>query len=101
MHHSYARLSWSTYNKLSSLSLFFFSSRRRHTRCLSDWSSDVCSSDLCWPEAPVTTSPYCFMLPSHAADEERPQSLLAVSHSLDEVFDVWPHARSEERRRGE
>src|SRR5258705_9790109 len=26
--------------------IFFFSSRRRHTRCLSDWSSDVCSSDL-------------------------------------------------------
>src|SRR5205814_4631493 len=26
--------------------LFFLSSRRRHTRCLSDWSSDVCSSDL-------------------------------------------------------
>src|SRR5262245_63943376 len=25
---------------------FFFSSRSRHTRCLSDWSSDVCSSDL-------------------------------------------------------
>src|SRR5258705_4369759 len=25
---------------------FCFSSRRRHTRCLSDWSSDVCSSDL-------------------------------------------------------
>src|SRR5205814_6240945 len=24
----------------------FFSRRRRHTRCLSDWSSDVCSSDL-------------------------------------------------------
>src|SRR5205814_7343635 len=29
-----------------SLFCFFFSSRRRHTRCLSDWSSDVCSSDL-------------------------------------------------------
>src|SRR3989449_4986728 len=28
------------------LSLFFFSSRRRHTRCSRDWSSDVCSSDL-------------------------------------------------------
>src|ERR1035438_10813053 len=28
------------------LQFFFFSSRRRHTRCLSDWSSDVCSSDL-------------------------------------------------------
>src|SRR5205814_3488878 len=31
---------------------FFFSSRRRHTRCLSDWSSDVCSSDL----APVASA---------------------------------------------
>src|SRR5437899_12054928 len=29
-----------------SLVAFFFSSRRRHTSCLSDWSSDVCSSDL-------------------------------------------------------
>src|ERR1035441_11106071 len=28
------------------VSCYFFSSRRRHTRCLSDWSSDVCSSDL-------------------------------------------------------
>src|SRR3989449_10515955 len=28
------------------LSFFFFSSRRRHTRCSRDWSSDVCSSDL-------------------------------------------------------
>src|SRR6267143_7085206 len=26
--------------------LFFFSSRRRHTRWNCDWSSDVCSSDL-------------------------------------------------------
>src|SRR3712207_9462484 len=26
---------------------FFFSSRRRHTRYWRDWSSDVCSSDLC------------------------------------------------------
>src|SRR6266849_9800356 len=26
--------------------IFFFSSRRRHTRSTRDWSSDVCSSDL-------------------------------------------------------
>src|SRR6266536_4815822 len=26
--------------------MFFFSSRRRHTRSTRDWSSDVCSSDL-------------------------------------------------------
>src|SRR5690606_40310131 len=30
----------------SFLFLFFFSSRRRHTRFSRDWSSDVCSSDL-------------------------------------------------------
>src|SRR2546429_4682804 len=29
------------------LIVIFFSSRRRHTRCSRDWSSDVCSSDLC------------------------------------------------------
>src|SRR3989449_1119833 len=33
--------SWSKY-----FCFFFFSSRRRHTRCSRDWSSDVCSSDL-------------------------------------------------------
>src|SRR5438132_11882276 len=32
---------------------FFFSSRRRHTISLCDWSSDVCSSDLLPPSAAV------------------------------------------------
>src|SRR2546422_9134190 len=31
---------------LPTIQYFFFSSRRRHTRCSRDWSSDVCSSDL-------------------------------------------------------
>src|SRR2546429_6030817 len=31
---------------MSVCTVFFFSSRRRHTRCSRDWSSDVCSSDL-------------------------------------------------------
>src|SRR5438034_2829006 len=35
---------------LSVIFFFFFSSRRRHTRSLCDWSSDVCSSDLVFPE---------------------------------------------------
>src|SRR5438034_1814627 len=37
-------------------SFFFFSSRRRHTRSLCDWSSDVCSSDLfdLTPEFPIS-----------------------------------------------
>src|SRR2546422_2783028 len=47
-----------------SVRFFFFSSRRRHTRCSRDWSSDVCSSDLHWnditayfPEGPTGTDP--------------------------------------------
>src|SRR5207237_7700247 len=36
------------FSVLSDLIFFFFSSRRRHTRFKCDWSSDVCSSDLCW-----------------------------------------------------
>src|SRR5262249_46603868 len=35
---------------------FFFSSRRRHTRLVSDWSSDVCSSDLMSEEAESSDS---------------------------------------------
>src|SRR6266699_4807593 len=62
--------------------VFFFSSRRRHTRCGRDWSSDVCSSDLLsmmwpheghWPgaivplqvgvlEFPIPTARRCFRL---------------------------------------
>src|SRR5207247_5047181 len=38
--------------------LFFFSSRRRHTRSTRDWSSDVCSSDLpASIEKPTRSSP--------------------------------------------
>src|SRR5690606_40612581 len=36
----------STIFSSSSITSFFFSSRRRHTRFSRDWSSDVCSSDL-------------------------------------------------------
>src|SRR2546429_5400092 len=41
--------------------MFFFSSRRRHTRCSRDWSSDVCSSDLysmpCYPALALLLGP--------------------------------------------
>src|SRR5689334_24510435 len=39
-------LSISFFTLMCSCFLFFFSSRRRHTRWNCDWSSDVCSSDL-------------------------------------------------------
>src|SRR5437762_7756517 len=38
---------------LSASLFFFFSSRRRHTRYIGDWSSDVCSSDLPEPSCPA------------------------------------------------
>src|SRR2546430_13318534 len=40
------------------IKLFFFSSRRRHTRFDCDWSSDVCSSDLIeWSEKIFESTP--------------------------------------------
>src|SRR5258706_10722857 len=37
---------WTRGSRAGARFFFFFSSRRRHTRLVSDWSSDVCSSDL-------------------------------------------------------
>src|SRR2546426_4847331 len=45
--------------------LFFFSSRRRHTRLQGDWSSDVCSSDLDSTQAGTFVSPV--VIPDTAA----------------------------------
>src|SRR2546429_6570276 len=42
---------------------FFFSSRRRHTRCSRDWSSDVCSSDLSFLRAGATVVTTCVVPP--------------------------------------
>src|SRR5438034_10875750 len=66
------------------ITFFFFSSRRRHTRSLCDWSSDVCSSDLLLsPSAPANCAP----------------PLRRASDHLDEVMNQWC-LRSEERRVG-
>src|SRR5207247_7766643 len=62
--------------------LFFFSSRRRHTRSTRDWSSDVCSSDL---SRPAGHSP-----PTSAAARRRSTS----------PGPSWRRSRSEERRVG-
>src|SRR5438445_9136182 len=42
--------------------LFFFSSRRRHTRYWRDWSSDVCSSDLLRPVAEAAAAADIIMM---------------------------------------
>src|SRR2546430_17039365 len=42
--------------------LFFFTSRRRHTRFDCDWSSDVCSSDLFLDSIACLSETHCFAL---------------------------------------
>ena len=67
--------------------VFFFSSRRRHTRFTSDWSSDVCSSDL-----PGLTGEKLH------SEEGRDEMRKAVIKKIHEVFpeeevpggDPWP-----------
>src|SRR5690349_322804 len=54
--------------KISFMIYFFFSSRRRHTRSLRDWSSDVCSSDLAlWREVASNRAEVAEVL-RHAGD---------------------------------
>src|SRR5205814_4901240 len=86
--------------------LFFFSSRRRHTRCLSDWSSDVCSSDLedggVVEADPAAVKQVLLHLVTNARDAMRNGGTLHVEVRRARLgaADRPLHARSEERRVG-
>src|SRR5205814_6036173 len=89
------------------LFFFFFSSRRRHTRCLSDWSSDVCSSDLALVKpmfelhapAPPPNPERAVQLACDAiARTWTPRACMRSPAAAVEFF-VWA-TRSEERRVG-
>src|SRR5437763_16354531 len=73
---------------------FFFSSRRRHTRYIGDWSSDVCSSDLC--EAEHQPSRTSGELKAHLASDGQFTPFVKTP-SIDILT---PRTRSEERRVG-
>src|SRR5690606_39656795 len=77
--------------------VFFFSSRRRHTRFSRDWSSDVCSSDLHASERLRRARAHRIMgrLPT-AGEPARPQ--LLTTSDIRSVATV--PSRSEERRVG-
>src|SRR5256884_1806383 len=85
--------------------VFFFSSRRRHTRCSRDWSSDVCSSDR---RGAQVAAAGC-RAPGQAGTAEAIFALapsISMLISSDEVSPVLPSvtrimSRSEERRVGE
>src|SRR5260221_9846525 len=86
---------------------FFFSSRRRHTRSLCDWSSDVCSSDLLSSMGRPMLLKQLHGLPflrSEAARGARLSSAIAlpvfVRGELTAVLVLFCGDRSEERRVG-
>src|SRR5690242_20980338 len=86
--------------------LFFFSSRRRHTRLTCDWSSDVCSSDLMVEESLKKTMPANEIWPPneywhfHAAGG-RYQQLTAFDTAMTQMYGAPKDlSRSEERRVG-
>src|SRR3712207_4242389 len=67
--------------------VFFFSSRRRHTRYWRDWSSDVCSSDLVarsWRGIAVG----CGINPWYGEIDPYAMALLAVDEALRNVVAV-------------
>src|SRR5690554_7521480 len=92
--------------KRNTLFSFFFSSRRRHTRCGRDWSSDVCSSDLNKPlvERVVTITGDHVAKPSNILSRIGTPliNLIEVAGGLPEETSkiVSGGPRSEERRVG-
>src|SRR2546429_4730003 len=85
---------------------FFFSSRRRHTRCSRDWSSDVCSSDLIKEEAILSDADYEMVVAKDEdqTEEESDSKVDSLSDGSECEFKLGPDAgsgsRSEERRVG-
>src|SRR2546422_5179045 len=67
--------------RLSTGQTFFFSSRRRHTRCSRDWSSDVCSSDL-RREGPQLADPAAVTPEEGASSRELARQLEAAVGEL-------------------
>src|SRR3712207_7859203 len=74
--------------------LFFFSSRRRHTRYWRDWSSDVCSSDL--PHVPQRQ--VAGRIPERKARHPLP-ALFPVGQRMDQAVQVVGVARAVTARR--
>src|SRR5258706_3235811 len=69
-----------------------FSSRRRHTRLVSDWSSDVCSSDLMIRPPPISYAVFCLRKKTPNA-VERSRTYLVCTSYIQEIttveHDTW------------
>src|SRR5699024_12113478 len=89
------------------LLIFLFSSRRRHTRSIRDWSSDVCSSDLkkrASIAVELLADPKLFFLdePTSGLDPGTEKSLMLSLKTLAQQHGktIIMVTRSEERRVG-
>src|SRR5439155_3900708 len=87
---------WRSASSLS-VAIFFFSSRRRHTRWPRDWSSDVCSSDLERLDL-VRSIGDAAIAAFFSADKDRVREQRRIE--LAERFSNYLKGRSEERRVG-
>src|SRR5256885_5788946 len=85
--------------------IFFFSSRRRHTRLQGDWSSDVCSSDLAQIAAHAKANPGAVAVGSSGHGSSGHMALLLFERVAGVKMNHIPYkgsgdTRSEERRVG-
>src|SRR5256885_5483064 len=80
--------------------IFFFSSRRRHTRLQGDWSSDVCSSDLDDNSSSSHKSFSC-SLSRYATASLGSKSSSFISRSISSSFDPLTARPKSSRRRSE
>src|SRR5437762_13171531 len=79
---------------------FFFSSRRRHTRYIGDWSSDVCSSDLLQQTAGADILRRLVANADILVENYRPGVMDRLGLGYDRLAALNPRLRSEERRVG-
>src|SRR6266487_3229612 len=86
------------WHKIVPIVIFFFSSRRRHTRWTGDWSSDVCSSDLDPPEPPrrpegpfLRHGPWALL--ARGDDPPEPPAGLKAHSSVTGLGPCWPASR--------
>src|SRR5437762_9857228 len=83
---------------------FFFSSRRRHTRYIGDWSSDVCSSDLrtmgMARDRNSRRARACQKSASRDQNAQRRERTSATAEGEAVAGDAVTRIRSEERRVG-
>src|SRR2546430_12216159 len=77
--------------------LFFFSSRRRHTRFDCDWSSDVCSSDL-----ETDTEVLAHLIEEHVAKgSPLVEAVAGALHQVDGTYGIAVLSTREPDRSGE